>query len=307
MSLHISAIMRSAGIILLCNMLGLVHSITVTMPARSVNVTEGGTVLLACMFTTTSPTTSLVVQWTFNEKQGTGQPQQVVYYQGGTTVFGHEFQGRVKLLSNPALTKNATISIDNMQQDDTGMFTCEVDNIPDIEGRNEMTVVVNVLVKPSVPYCSIHGEVETGHRVTLSCHSKEGNPPPTYTWTNMEAGAPKEIKGTQDIKKGTLVIQNISEVQFGEYQCVASNGVGAGTCMIDLSEEINDGIIAGAVIGALLICGAIGLLIWAVTHHLKKTHKMKVTKSVKESEMQPMKASSATHQGKEDGDEDPAV
>lgn len=58
---------------------GFVHSITVSIPARSVNVTDGGTVFLACTFTTTSPTTNLVVQWTFVEKNGVGHPEQVSY------------------------------------------------------------------------------------------------------------------------------------------------------------------------------------------------------------------------------------
>ncbi|KAG5264548.1 hypothetical protein AALO_G00255430 [Alosa alosa] len=296
--------MRSTNIFLLCNMLGIVHSITVTVPERSVNVTERGTVFLACTFTTTAPTKNLIVQWFFTENLGTGQSKQILFYEGGTTVIIPAFQGRLKMLSNPAMTKNATISIDNMQQNDSGMFSCEVNNMPDIEGRNEMTVVVNVLVKPSAPYCSHHGEVATGHQVILTCHSKEGNPPPTYTWTHVKDG---QIKGIQDIKKGTMAIQNISQVQFGEYQCVASNGVGTASCTIDLSEEINDGVIAGAIIGALLFCGAIGLLVWVITHQIKKQHKMKVTKSLKDSEMQPMKASRTTHQVKEDGDENPAM
>lgn len=57
------------------------------------------------------------------------------------------FQSRVKLLSNPAESKNASISIGNMQEDDTGMYTCEVDNIPDVEGKNEQMVFFNVLGK----------------------------------------------------------------------------------------------------------------------------------------------------------------
>lgn len=39
-----------------------------------------------------------------------------------------------------------------------------------------------------------------------------------------------------DMRKGTLVIQNISQVQLGEYKCEASNGVGSATCTVDLSE-----------------------------------------------------------------------
>lgn len=72
---------------------------------------------------------------------------QVLYYQSGTTVIGQMFKSRVKLLSDPALTKNASISIDNMQQDDTGEYSCEVDNIPDVEGTNQKNIFLNVLGK----------------------------------------------------------------------------------------------------------------------------------------------------------------
>lgn len=116
------------------------------------------------------------------------------------------------------------------------------------------------------------------------------------------------VKGIQDIRKGTLVIQNISHVQFGMYQCVASNDVGSASCTIDLSEEIHDGVIAGAVIGALLLCGVIILLVWFVIRQINTRDKMKVTKSKKDREMQPMRGDKAAQQDiEDDGEENPAA
>lgn len=40
--------------------------------------------------------------------------------------------------------------------------------------------------KPSTPYCSVHGDMESGHLVTLTCHSERGSPTPTYTWTRLD-------------------------------------------------------------------------------------------------------------------------
>ncbi|KAL2080397.1 hypothetical protein ACEWY4_024190 [Coilia grayii] len=293
-----------AKIILLCNLLGFVHSITVTTPARSVNITEGGTLFLGCSFTTTATTKALVVQWTFIEKHG-GQSEQILFYQAGTTVIGPMYKDRVQMLSNPADTLNASISIENVQQDDSGTYNCQVFNIPDVDGTNDRDITVSVLVTPSVPFCAVHGDVQYGHQVVLTCHSKRGNPPPTYTWTHLNDG---HIKGFQDVKQGTLVIQNISQVQFGEYQCAASNGIGSSSCTIDLSEEGHTGIIVAAIIGAVLCCAVLILLVWYIAHQAKK-HKMKVSKVHKAKEMEPMTASRklAAQQAREEGDENPSV
>lgn len=41
--------------------------------------------------------------------------------------------------------------------------------------------------EPSTPYCSMHGSVELGQPVTLTCHSENGSPTPTYNWTKLDA------------------------------------------------------------------------------------------------------------------------
>lgn len=50
-------------------------------------------------------------------------------------------------------------------------------------------------MKPSDPYCGQHGDVEAGHRVTLTCHSVKGNPAPTYTWKHLEHGKTLGVQG----------------------------------------------------------------------------------------------------------------
>ncbi|XP_063040796.1 V-set and immunoglobulin domain-containing protein 1-like [Engraulis encrasicolus] len=290
-------------IVLLCNLLGFVHSITVTTPVRSVNITEGASLNLYCSFATNAATTSLVVQWTFVEKHG-GQSEQVLFYQSGTTVIGDMFKDRVHMLSNPADTFNATIAIQKVQQDDSGTYTCQVFNIPDVDGINERDITVSVQVAPSTPFCAVHGDVKFGHQVVLTCHSKRGNPPPTYTWKHLDG----QVKGFQDVKQGTLVIQNISQVQFGDYECMSANGIGSSTCTIDLSGEDHAGIVAAAVIGAVLCCAVVVLVVWFIAHQMKK-RKMKVSKVHKAKEMEPMTASRRleAQQAREEGDENPSA
>uniref|UniRef100_A0AAY4BQB2 V-set and immunoglobulin domain-containing protein 1 n=1 Tax=Denticeps clupeoides TaxID=299321 RepID=A0AAY4BQB2_9TELE len=242
-------------------------AILVNVPAKTANVTKGGTISLGCTFSSSSPTTNLVVQWYF-----VGQ-KSVLYYQAGTTAIGKMFENRVTVLSNPQTSMNASISISNMQPADTGTYTCEVNNVPDVTGQNEMSILVNVLVKPSYPYCAVHGDVESGHLVTLTCHSEQGNPPPTYTWSRVGQGAGSGVLGLSNVQTGSLVISNITQFQFGQYQCNASNTVGSAACTITLQEgmpQSHDGVIAGAVIGALLACVLVILLVWFITHHMKK-------------------------------------
>lgn len=115
--------------------------------------------------------------------------------------------------------------------------------------------------KPSAPYCAVHGDVESGHLVTLTCHSERGSPTPTYTWTRLDqtkTRMPVLGRGERCIcvfvrhlltsirsltcalvssvtTTGILEIRNISQFEFGEYQCNATNAVGYSTCTIELS------------------------------------------------------------------------
>lgn len=119
--------------------------------------------------------------------------------------------------------------------------------------------------KPSYPVCAIHGDVATGHLVTLTCHSSKGSPSPEYKWTRIVQGMKEDVQGTTsaclcvyidaitsithlikdnnfvlcfvlDLKTGVLYIRNISQFQFGTYQCNASNTVGFSTCTVELSS-----------------------------------------------------------------------
>ncbi|XP_071316956.1 V-set and immunoglobulin domain-containing protein 1-like [Trachinotus anak] len=282
-------------LLVLTGIMGCVELIMVTTPQKYVNVTMGGSVKLQCMFVTTQETTSLTIQWDFVPLSSL-TPEQVYYYQSGKDVILQPYEGRLQPPSSPGTSRNASIIISNMQTSDAGVYTCEVHNFPDVDGQSQVNIIVNVLERPSSPYCAVHGDVESGHLVTLTCHSERGSPKPTYTWTRLDQTKTRRPVLGRTTTTGILEIRNISQFEFGEYQCNATNAVGFSICTLDLSPEVGDGVIAGAVIGALLGCVLIILVVWFIAHTMKK-HKYK---TVNASEANEMKRSSPTAQGATD-------
>ncbi|XP_066501426.1 V-set and immunoglobulin domain-containing protein 1-like [Hoplias malabaricus] len=255
---------------------GCTQSIWVTVPQKVVNVTVGQTVNLLCTYTTDNPKmTNLQAQWTLYPKYAENA-EAVLFYEGGQQEIGQKFKNRLMVLSSINGTRNASISISNMQTTDSGSYTCEVHNFPDISGRAEASIKVNVFEKPSFPICAVHGDVSTGHLVTLTCHSSTGSPTPQYTWARIDRGLKKSVLGYTNPTTGTLYIRNISQFEFGKYQCNSSNVVGFSVCTVELSSELNDATIAGAVIGALLCVAFIILLVWFLVHKMKKQKYAKV-------------------------------
>lgn len=253
--------------------------ITVKAPQKFVNVTTGGSVLLQCTFATTSQQTdALTIQWDMISKSSMN-PQQMYYYQSGKDVITDAFKGRLQPPQSPATTLNASIIISNMQPADTGVYTCAVHNFPDVDGQSEASIMVTVLEKPSQPYCSVHGDVELGRLVTLTCHSERGSPVPTYTWIRLDQSKTRRPVLGRVTETGILKIANISQSEFGEYQCNATNAAGFSTCTVELTAKVGDGVIAGAVIGALLGCLLIAVIVWFVAHTLKKRKYKAVTVS----------------------------
>ncbi|XP_030292813.1 V-set and immunoglobulin domain-containing protein 1 isoform X2 [Sparus aurata] len=231
-------------LLVLISIIGCVELIKVSTPHKFVNVTTGESVLLQCTFVTIAQTSDLNIQWDFVSKSDI-TPQQVYYYQSGDEFIPDEYKSRLQWPPSPATTRNASIIISNMQPSDAGVYTCDVHNIPDVDGQTQVNIMVNVLERPSSPYCSVHGDVESGHLVTLTCHSERGSPQPKYTWTRLD-----QTKTRRPV----------------------------------LGRDVSDGVIAGAVIGALLGFVLILLVVWFIAHSVKK-HKYRAVKAAEGNEM----------------------
>ncbi|MGH0141001.1 UNVERIFIED_CONTAM: hypothetical protein FKN15_055708 [Acipenser sinensis] len=159
---------------------------------------------------------------------------QIYYFESGQSYSLGSFKNRITAATSP---NNATITISNMQPSDSGVYICEVNNPPDFQGNNQGLFFVSVLVEPSKPICAIHGTQESGHRVSLTCHSQQGNPTPTYTWSKLRDGVATQPLG-----------------QMGAHE----------------------GAIAGAVIGAVLAAVIIGTVVWFISSKRKgKSNKEK--------------------------------
>ncbi|XP_034862798.1 V-set and immunoglobulin domain-containing protein 1 isoform X1 [Mirounga leonina] len=229
---------------------GQVNMVQVTIPNSVVNVTVGSDVTLVCTYTSTvASRDKLSIQWSFFHKKDL-PPASIYYSEGGQAVAIGQFKDRIVGSNDP---DNASITILHMQPADSGVYICDVNNPPDFVGKNQGILQVNVLVKPSKPFCSIQGVPETGHPISLSCLSLLGTPSPVYYWYRLEGGDIIPVKENFNPATGTLVIGNLTSFEQGYYQCTASNNLGNSSCEIDLTSSHPEvGIIVGALVGTLV-------------------------------------------------------
>ncbi|XP_051486279.1 V-set and immunoglobulin domain-containing protein 1 [Apus apus] len=281
---------------------GPASSVVVTVPEKIVNVTTGGNATLLCTYTSSEPLGDFFIQWSFYsakesqlhthspchgilsmDEKSVNQCQKMVYvtdargrcswrykiyyYSEGQSYSYGEFKNRVTAATGPG---NASITISNMQPSDTGSYTCEVFSPQGDAGQSQKSVIVNVLVKPSKPFCKIEGMPEKGHLIYLFCKCEEGLPRPTYRWYKVDGDTLKPVTEQPNPNTGILYIGNLTTFETGYYQCIASNILGNSTCELDLTAKHSDGgIVAGALIGAILAAAIICIIVWVLTKKAK--------------------------------------
>ncbi|XP_072285982.1 V-set and immunoglobulin domain-containing protein 1 isoform X1 [Pyxicephalus adspersus] len=249
---------------------GLAHCVTVTIPNPIINVTAGNSVTLSCAYTlATSNTHNLLIQWNFFEAHSQLLVP-VYFYQNGQSYPTGRFKNRVTGYNS---TGNASITISNMQPQDTGFYICEVSNLPDLLGTGHMQVIVQA--PPSTPHCSIDGNMAVGHSVTLVCFSKLGMPQPVYTWNKVVNGVLMPVNAEQSA--GVLVIGNMTKFEDGYYRCTSSNNLGNATCELDLHTGGEAGIVVAGIIGAMLLATIICVVIWFLVAKKKNKAKQSAT------------------------------
>nr|XP_009507160.1 PREDICTED: V-set and immunoglobulin domain-containing protein 1-like [Phalacrocorax carbo] len=244
---------------------GHVSSVVVTVPEKTVNVTTGGNATLLCTYTSSGPLGNFFIQWSFYSAKES-QLHTIYYYSGGQSYSYGEFKNRITAATGPG---NASITISNMQPSDTGSYTCEVFSPQGDAGQSQKSVIVSVLVKPSKPFCKIEGTPEKGHLIYLLCKCEEGLPLPTYHWYKVDGNTLKPVTEQHNPATGILYIGNLTTFETGYYQCVASNVLGNNTCELDLTPK-HGGIVAGALIGAILAAAIICVIVWVLTKKAKK-------------------------------------
>ncbi|NWX24139.1 VSIG1 protein, partial [Aegotheles bennettii] len=257
---------------------GHVSGVVVTVPEKIVNVTTGGNATLLCTYTSSEPLGNFFIQWSFYSAKES-QLHTIYYYSEGQSYSYGEFKNRITAATSPG---NASITISNMQPSDTGSYTCEVFSPQGDAGQSQKSVIVNVLVKPSQPFCKIQGTPEKGHLIYLLCKCEEGLPHPTYRWYKVDENTLKPVTEQPNPNTGILYIGNLTTFETGYYRCIASNVLGNSTCELDLTAKHSEGgIVAAALIGAILVAAIICIIVWVLTKKAKK-------KKSSSSEMQEM-------------------
>ncbi|OXB67609.1 hypothetical protein ASZ78_016732 [Callipepla squamata] len=272
---------------ILATLAGHVCGVVVTVPEKTVNVKTGGNATLLCTYTSSQPLGNFFIQWSFYSAKES-QLHTIYYYSEGQSYSYGEFKDRITAATSPG---NASITISNMQPSDTGSYTCEVFSPQDDAGQSQKSVIVNVLVKPSKPFCKIEGTPEKGHLVYLLCKCDQGLPHPTYHWYKVDENTLTPVTEHFNPNTGILYIGNLTTFETGYYRCIASNIMGNSTCELDLTSLHSDGnIVAGALIGAILAAVIICAIVWVLTKKAKKK-----TSSSNEMQVMAQKQSNAEY------------
>lgn len=72
------------------------------------------------------------------------------FYQSGEAIITEDYTGRLEAPASPGATKNVSVLLKNVQVTDSGLYTCDVTNIPDVEGTTEANIKVTVLRKLTI-------------------------------------------------------------------------------------------------------------------------------------------------------------
>ncbi|CAL8364363.1 unnamed protein product [Lota lota] len=229
----------------------------IQMPSPQMEVRKGQTVVLQAWYTprTNTDISLNTISWTFV----TNSTKLIISYtQDSVSVGKSQFKGRLGF-TQPMPSSVVSLFINNTQEADSGRFLCQV-IIPGEDGiTGELSL--NVVVPPAVPRCSMAGKPVQKGNVTLSCLSGDGKPLPLYKWIKTNPTSEVFFSPMLNEQTGTLRLSNLSSAMSGKYECTARNTVGSESCFINLEiSSTNSGMIAGAVVGALV--GFVILLIF---------------------------------------------
>ncbi|XP_075909786.1 coxsackievirus and adenovirus receptor-like isoform X2 [Petromyzon marinus] len=240
---------------------GMANALTAFTSASSMEKAQGETVVLDCTWTVDPTDTGVLdVEWFL---QAPTTNIYVATFAGGKENIYPDFASRVRFARN-VTQRDASLQIAGLRASDDGAYTCKVKVGMLIK---QVPIKLTVLVKPSQPSCVVNGSLQLGKDLSLQCLSTEGTSPISYQWrkTSGEGTLPPVVGGT-------LPIKNASVSHSGMYQCNATNRVGWQSCVVLLSvvpPSSNAGVVAGSVIGVLLVVAVVGFLVWFLLRQRK--------------------------------------
>ncbi|KAK2912427.1 immunoglobulin superfamily member 10 [Channa argus] len=164
-----------------------------------------------------------------------GNPQPVITWKRfssttGSTITITGRMGKFEVLSN------GTLLIQNANIKDRGQYLCLAEND---HGSDKLLVTLSVVAYPSRILEPKMRELKShaGNTVEMRCKA-EGRPMPMISWIlanrTQVRGQNAEMGRVSVSAEGTLVIEQVSVYDRGQYKCIASNPAGADTATVRL-------------------------------------------------------------------------
>ena len=109
-----------------------------------------------------------------------------------------------------------TLKIKNVQRNDSGLYSCQINTSPMINQVGELNVGYppDIIIGPNTSNDTIVAE---GDSITLKCEVT-GYPEPTVIW--VREGQPQKISEGNELK-----LEGLTKSNMGAYLCYAKNGI----------------------------------------------------------------------------------
>ncbi|KAK2853832.1 hypothetical protein Q5P01_006493 [Channa striata] len=271
---------------LICVVLTGIAAVTVDIPQASYEVARGKNITLPCTYKTTTAKKPILMEWSAQAEQVDAEEIPIItYYSLEPIDTSPQYEGRIKLdMDIPSGVFN--LNLFSVTLDDNKIFKCRV-QVPGEQGKASDTTHLVVLVAPSKPDCGIQGRAEYGQNINLTCASREGSPPPTYSWDAFDVQNKSRTLDpkTSSINGGFLSLYNISNDTSGFFICKSTNKAGFDTCNLKLAvmpPSMNIGSTAEIIAGVAAALSLFGILVYCCCCRRKKDAEQEYAMGVRE-------------------------
>ncbi|XP_067878217.1 peroxidasin homolog isoform X1 [Heterodontus francisci] len=169
----------------------------ITTQPQDADVTSGNTVYFTC--------------------RAEGNPKPEIIWLRNNNALDMKYNPRLNLLDD------GTLMIQNIQEDDQGVYQCMAKNVAgEVKTPEVILRYFEIPARPAFVIQPQNTEVLVGESVTLEC-SATGNPQPRITWMRSDGSPlPRDPRYTIT-SSGGLYIQNVVQADGGQYTCLANN------------------------------------------------------------------------------------
>ncbi|KAJ8982888.1 hypothetical protein NQ317_004318 [Molorchus minor] len=148
------------------------------------------------------------------------------------------------ILISKAGSKISTLSIDSVQGEHNGLYTCIVENEA---GKSSYSAELHVNVPPQIlPFDFGEESVNSGESASVMCNIHKGDIPITIKWfhNNRSLNYRADVRLTKVSNKiSALSIDSVQEEHSGDYSCLAENNAGKSVYSAELRIKVSPQII----------------------------------------------------------------